>query len=977
MAASVVIAPGQDPFPRLREAPVFAKLPDPALKELAQVVDFSVITPGERVQRPQNTNYERYGFILEGQLAIAIERGAGPDTRKFFKNRSDRDVAYLDFLAPGDFYSDAYLPEAPDPNGARLECVGLMTTLLAHLPRPLLARLMRAHPAWAEEMHALSTALRQHHRLHKRTDLQLAQDFFLRYGYSFATTLKVIDLERCIGCNACEDACTSRHGTARLMRHGPVLGLLAFPVACRTCVDHRCVSACGFDAIAYTDAAEVRVDTKKCVGCTACQAACPNDVITMVKTPYTGADFPNAMPDTDPNGQSNVPGLYLVGEASGDALIKVAINSGKKAIDHLVKELQPGGAPPGVVDVIIAGSGPSGLSAALTAKAAGLSYLLLDKGTIASTIQNYPRHKVVMAEPAHIPLFGDLWLKDTTKEELIEKWNTIITQTGLDVRTGEEVKGVEKGPDGVFTVTTSKGKHQARRVVLATGTRGAPRKIGCPGESAPRVQYQLTEPADFAGKQCLVIGGGDSAVEAAMSLAEIQGTTVTLSYRRDSFGRIKARNKSRLEEFEKIGKVTVILKSTCTKIEGSTVTLAVEGEAERVFGNDAIFALLGAEPPTKFFQKCGIKIIEPATAEMEALAKSRGDRYYASKCDHCTGHEDQACITACPTEAIFEIPPTALFPAVVEATKRGNFDSEAFVKGLPAHLGRTTIQRWAPRIATAGIAATGLIGLECFLRTMLPEYSGLYLYQGWVGIKDPVTFSSAAGLGFNLGIIGSVMMALTALYPLHSRLGWFKKVARTRFWMAAHILFGILGPAFVTYHTKLKLDRWPTIAFFAMWAVVFSGVLGRYLYTYFRRGFGLVELEGRSLETDKRRVMGRWDDLAGKTQIFNRADAVAASGGGAQGALAASAGFLAHQAIAPFEQIWLKHVTLRHVPDRALRYETARLFAERSKNGRKAEFMKSAEQASGLWRNVHLACTVILFVVAILHIVFAMLFKAT
>jgi thioredoxin reductase (NADPH) len=853
MGSSAAVPLARDPLGALRRLEVFARLSDAELAALNGAAAWQHLAPGASMPRGSRSE-EHYWFVVAGQIALTLDRSRPAPVvegqRTFFKNRKDAEVDHLAFFTANDFYSDGSLFGAADEQGTRVECVALIESDVAGFPRSLLARTMRANGAWAREMNERNAALRAHYQHHKNPDVHVAQEFFLRYGYSFATTLKVIDLERCISCNACEDSCAARHGTARLDRRGPVLGQLAFPISCRTCADHRCVAACGFDAIAYTDAAEVRVDKAKCVGCTACQAACPNDVITMVKVPYGLEDFPSPMPDTNPSGETNVPGLYLVGEASGDALIKMAINSGRRAMEDVARSLsQPKSGD--VADVVIVGSGPSGLSAALTAKEKQLSYVLLEKGTIASTIRNYPRHKVVMAEPAHIPLFGDLWLRDTTKEELIEKWNEIITRTGLEVRCNEGVEKIEKVGE-LFDVRTANGSYRARRVVLATGNRGAPRRLGVPGEREPRVSYVLTEPEEFAGRHVLVVGGGDSAVEAAMSLADVPGTKITLSYRRDSFGRIKARNKSRLDEMTASGKIEVILKSKVIRLEERAVALDVEGGEPRTIENDVIFALLGAEPPTKMFEAAGINILQPGSEGMAKLAKSRGERYYASKCDHCTGHDDQACITACPTEAIFEVKPEALFAAVGDATKRGVFSAEPFLEGFGGTARKTVLERIAPIAAMFAVIATAAIGIECFLRALFPEASALYAWQKLRGVAPEVVFSSSAGLGFHLGITGTTLMVLTALYPLHTRIALFRRLAKTPLWLATHIFAGIAGPFLVTYHTKLKLDRWPAIAFWSMWAVVLSGLIGRFVYTWIRKSGGLAELERRTLARSKR-----------------------------------------------------------------------------------------------------------------------------
>jgi thioredoxin reductase (NADPH) len=314
--------------------------------------------------------------------------------------------------------------------------------------------------------------------------------------------------------------------------------------------------------------------------------------------------------------------------------MKNVINQAKVAVAHLSSQPDAKGSDHSVYDVIIVGSGPGGLSAGLAAKEQGLKYLLLEKASDwTDTIRNFPKAKVVLAEPVSLPLAGQLWMEDTNKETLIAKWEEIIARTGITITTNHEVVSITK-PDDCFLVATPYTSYKTQRVILALGTRGTPNKIGCPGEDAlhptnkdARVQYRLIDTDPFKQKHCLVLGGGDSAVEAARSLADV-GAVVTLAYRKEEFDRIKERNLEETLKYVKRKKIKLYLLGNCTEVKlntkGQPVVIikhekGVVGVGERGFlltgmpgedqiPNDYVFALLGTAKPYEFFKSCGIAL---------------------------------------------------------------------------------------------------------------------------------------------------------------------------------------------------------------------------------------------------------------------------------------------------------------------------------------------------------------------------------
>jgi len=370
-----------------------------------------------------------------------------------------------------------------------------------------------------------------------------------------------------------------------------------------------CVAACPETGAIRLEGKRAIVDRALCVGHAACVAACPVNGIVMT----AGEAVQRVeVPLLDTSFQSVVRGLFVVGELGGRGLIKNAINEGKIAIEQISRELQPGEARADgdaeAVDVAIVGAGPAGISAGLEALRRHLTYAVLEQGTVADTIRKYPRHKILLAEPVSIPLYGDLWIADSSKETLLQVWETIIANTGLVVSTGYRVENVAR--DGaVFVVRAGERAVRARRVVLALGRRGTPRRLGVPGEELDKVFYDVAEMEVFRNRRVLVVGGGDSAIESVVGLANQEGTEVLLSHRGESFEKAKERNRAKLADAIAAGRVKPLFRSRVLSIARDRVELELAGKPATI-PNDDVIVRIGGDLPFPFLERLGVQLVK-------------------------------------------------------------------------------------------------------------------------------------------------------------------------------------------------------------------------------------------------------------------------------------------------------------------------------------------------------------------------------
>src|SRR6202171_6236801 len=359
------------------------------------------------------------------------------------------------------------------------------------------------------------------------------------------------------------------------------------------------------DVLAMFGGKAVIINGYKCIGHSLCMEACPVGAITMV---MADPSITGDTPILTPRNETTVKNMFIVGELGGLALIKNAINQGRDCIDHIATRLAASGVSRNntdVHDVLIVGAGPAGVSASLRAIEKNLKYITVDEVEIGGTVAKYPRQKLVMTSPVEFPMYGKFKKTELSKEELIAFWCKVLERADFKLRQGEKVEDIKKGEDGIFTVTTPKAQYRAQSMVLALGKSGSPRKLGVKGEELQKVMYRLIEADHYINKKILVVGGGDSAIEAAMGLGHQVGNQVTLSYRKEAFTRIKERNAQRIQESVRKGKVKVIFNSAPVEFKENSVVLEVEGKNQEI-PNDFVWIFAGGEPPTAFLKKIGI-----------------------------------------------------------------------------------------------------------------------------------------------------------------------------------------------------------------------------------------------------------------------------------------------------------------------------------------------------------------------------------
>ena len=409
------------------------------------------------------------------------------------------------------------------------------------------------------------------HVMRRRRFERRSEEIREHTGRAEPASLHPVINQRCIGCASCVKACPEQE-------HHAILGIVR-------------------------GRAEL-INPGDCIGHGACKTACPVEAITLVfGTERRGVDIPVLTP----NFETTVPGIFVAGELGGMGLIRNALEQGRQAMEAICSSRGKASSSSGdMLDVLIVGAGPAGFAASLTAMAHGMRFATIEQESLGGCVFQYPRGKLVMTAPATVPLVGKINFRQTSKEALLEFWKEAERKTGVKINYRERVEDITRESGG-FVVKTSRAQYRTRTVLLAIGRRGTPRKLNVPGEELPKVVYRLIDPEQYAGQRVLVVGGGDSALEAAASVAESGSGGVVLSYRGEAFDRAKARNRDRVQAAARTGSLQVMLQSNVKKIDREQVAIERGGEMLHM-ENDAVIVSAGGVLPSDFLRRVGISV---------------------------------------------------------------------------------------------------------------------------------------------------------------------------------------------------------------------------------------------------------------------------------------------------------------------------------------------------------------------------------
>ncbi len=602
---------------------------------------------------------------------------------------------------------------------------------------------------------ALALARWLRRRSLSRRSLRRMESMGARVGELPPTLHPVFDADRCIGSGSCTRACPLGDDVV-----GLVLGRGAL------------------------------IDASQCIGHGRCAAECPVHAIRLVfGTSERGVDIPELSSEFE----TNVAGVYITGELGGMGLIRNAVRQASEGVQHVARGLlrsppSPAAAPAGTLDLVIVGAGPAGLTAGLAALDAGLSYRILEREPSAGgAVLHYPRRKLVLTEPVNVPRVGRIHSHSMSKEEMVQLWDRIVRDQRLNLSTGCTVTGLRPEPWG-FSVLSDQETVPARRVMLCVGRRGSPNKLGVPGEESGKVSYTLRDAAAHAGRAVLVVGGGDSALEAACALAEEPDTRVTLSYRRAGLSRAKPENRERFEAALARGRIEAIWQSEVKAIEAERALLTTPA-GERWLSNDDVFVFAGGTLPTALLAGCGV-----------TLQRHFGEELGSDRAPSVDGVFDRI---------------------HAQARARGLLDQH--------QEGHAAVARRAPLLIALGLAVLGALvvnGADYYLADPATRSS----------LEELATYRPAGLWGQTLGVLALLAMLANISYFLRKELRVLKRWGDIHTWMEVHIFTGSLAVGIALLHSSAQMRNLFALALYlSVGVVLFTGVIGRYIYGFVPR----------------------------------------------------------------------------------------------------------------------------------------------
>ncbi len=572
-----------------------------------------------------------------------------------------------------------------------------------------------------------------------------------------------------------------------------------------------CLKACPEgDILGIVDGSARLIEADHCIGHGRCAAECPVDAIKLVfGTSERGVDLPMV----DEYFESSRPGVHVVGELGGMGLIRNAVTQGTQVGERLAATApRRSGA-----EVVIVGAGPAGLAAALALKAKGRSFRVLEQGTLGGTIANYPRQKVVMTEPLQVPFLGKVSKRRISKEELLGLWQHALQKAQIRVDEGVRVLGID-GNDGQFRVQTDKGYVDCGKVVLATGRRGTPRKLGVPGETLAKVTYRLIDAEQYGRSEVLVVGGGDAALEAAIQLAEQGGAKVSISYRGDSFARCREANRAHIEKLVAATRVRALLNSQVDRILDKEVALTVSGK-QVTLRNDYVIVNIGGELPLEFLSKLKISLEKHFGEELKKPVRRGPARSGAPQKPEASSSRRGAHLFYLATGALI--------------------------------LGWLAVHGW-----------------------------NYYLLSRSARLASPLheSLRPAGRWGHGVGIVATAFMLLNFLYPVRKRSRLLSGAGSIRGWLDFHMFVGFMSPLVIAFHAAFQSNNLlATGTAGALLIVVLTGIVGRFIYGLVPSDGGkaleLTEVTGRweRLRTKLQPIIDGSDDPALLHRMFDAA----------------------------------------------------------------------------------------------------------